>query len=246
MRKRAGMALRVAAWAAAGYLVARGWGLYYASVFGTGEAAPVLEALALWTQPVIAADRFFDFLPQAVGVGGAARWNAAAYASLGAVVEAVLRRRRSTTDTHRRHTGTARSVDDRSPREAVVLFDGYCAFCSGSVRFVLDRDPRRLFAFAPLQSAVAEKLLRSRGASSDDTDSMILVDGERCFTRSTAALRIARKMSGLWPALYVLTLCPRPVRDRVYDAFARNRYRWFGRNDACYAPSREERERFLE
>ena len=134
----------------------------------------------------------------------------------------------------------------RAGREAVVLFDGVCRFCSGSVRFILERDIGGRFAFAPLQSPVAQKLLQQRDRSPGHMDSLVLVENGQCSTRSTAALRIVRHLSWPWPLLGVLILVPRPLRDFCYDVFARNRYRWFGKNQDCFVPAAEERERFLE
>ena len=134
----------------------------------------------------------------------------------------------------------------RAGREAVVLFDGVCRFCSGSVRFILERDSRRRFAFAPLQSLAAQKLLQQHDRLLEQMDSLVLVENGQCSTRSTAALRIVRYLSWPWPLLKVLILVPRPLRDFCYDMFARNRYRWFGKNQECFVPLAEERERFLE
>ncbi len=134
----------------------------------------------------------------------------------------------------------------RAGREAVVLFDGVCRFCSGSVRFILERDSGRRFAFAPLQSRAAQKLLQQHDRLLEQMDSLVLVENGQCSTRSTAALRIVRYLSWPWPLLKVLILVPRPLRDFCYDMFARNRYRWFGKNQECFVPVAEERERFLE
>jgi predicted DCC family thiol-disulfide oxidoreductase YuxK len=129
----------------------------------------------------------------------------------------------------------------------VVLFDGVCNLCNASVLFVIDRDPRGRFAFAPLQGDEAGALLRQRGYDTDPENpaSILLVEGDRVYDRSTAALRIARRLSGLWPALSLLMAIPRPLRDAAYDWAARRRYRWFGRLDACRLPTPELRSRFL-
>ena len=116
---------------------------------------------------------------------------------------------------------------------AVVLFDGVCNLCHASVLFVIDRDPRAHFAFAALQGEEAE------------LGSVLLVEGGRVYARSTAALRIARRLRGAWPLLSVLVVVPRPIRDAVYDWIARNRYRWFGRQEACRIPTPELRSRFV-
>jgi len=117
----------------------------------------------------------------------------------------------------------------------VVLFDGVCNLCNGVVRFIIARDPSARFRFAPLPPADA-------GA----TDSIVLVEAGKKYTRSTAALRIARGLRFPWPLLYALMLAPRPLRDLVYDWVARHRYGWFGKRAACMVPTPEVRSRFLE
>ena len=134
----------------------------------------------------------------------------------------------------------------RAGGETVVLFDGVCRFCSGSVRFILERDSGHRFDFAPLQSPAAQNLLQQHDRLLERMDSLVLVENGRCSIRSTAALRIVRHLSWPWPLLSVLILVPRPLRDFCYDMFARNRYRWFGKNQQCFVPVAEERERFLE
>jgi predicted DCC family thiol-disulfide oxidoreductase YuxK len=131
---------------------------------------------------------------------------------------------------------------------SVILFDGDCGFCKRSVQFVLKRDPDRRYMFAPLQSDTASRLLgdpdnRPRGGTGGDT--IVLVEDGRCFERSTAVLRIARRLTGAWPALYVFVLVPRAWRDALYDAFARRRFRWFGDASTCPTPGPADRARFL-
>ena len=139
---------------------------------------------------------------------------------------------------------------------AFVLFDGVCNFCDAWVNFVIERDRGAYFKFAPLQSEAGQKIsaeygLRSETAERapvDDTvpiDSVILVEDGKALTHSTAALRIARRLDGLWPWAYVLIVVPRPIRDFFYRLFARYRYRMFGRKDECMVPSPEVRARFL-
>jgi predicted DCC family thiol-disulfide oxidoreductase YuxK len=126
---------------------------------------------------------------------------------------------------------------------SVLLFDGVCTLCNGFVRFVIERDPAGRFQFAPLQSDAARRLLGA--AQQPLPDSLVLVEDSRLFTRSTAALRVARGLRFPWPLAYVFVAVPRPVRDWVYDAVARNRYRWFGRREICMVPTPELRSRFL-
>jgi predicted DCC family thiol-disulfide oxidoreductase YuxK len=127
-----------------------------------------------------------------------------------------------------------------------VLFDGVCNLCNGFVRFVIPRDPAGRFAFASLQSDVASRLLaQTTPAGSTRGGSIVLIEGGRVFTRSTAALRIVRRLRFPWNLAYAAIAVPAPLRDWVYDRVARNRYRWFGRQDVCMVPTPELKHRFL-
>ena len=123
----------------------------------------------------------------------------------------------------------------------VILFDGVCNLCTGSVQFVIERDRRKQFRFASLQSAVAEKLIGSR----DQLESMVLVEGGKVYRKSSAALRIVKRLDGLWPLLAALLVIPKFLRDAVYDWIGRRRYRMFGKREACWTPSPELADRFL-
>ena len=127
----------------------------------------------------------------------------------------------------------------------LVLFDGVCNFCEGSVRFIIDRDPKGLFRFASLQSEAAEEVLRRYGRDPEQMSSVILVADGHVQTRSGAALRIARRLRFPWPLLYGFIILPPPLRNLVYDYIARNRYKWFGKKEECMVPTPEIRERFL-
>jgi predicted DCC family thiol-disulfide oxidoreductase YuxK len=128
---------------------------------------------------------------------------------------------------------------------AVILFDGVCNFCNGSVNFIIERDPAGYFKFAPLQSEIGEKLLAEHGVDKAETDSVILLEDGKVYAYSTAALRIARKLNGAWKYFYGLRVVPAFVRDFFYKLFARNRYKMFGKQDACMLPTPEIRARFL-
>ncbi|MBB6097698.1 putative DCC family thiol-disulfide oxidoreductase YuxK [Deinobacterium chartae] len=131
-----------------------------------------------------------------------------------------------------------------SLQPGVILFDGVCNLCNGAVQFILLRDPQARFRFASLQSETGQRL-RAAGQVPEDTDSFVLLEGGRTYLRSDAALCIARGLGGPWRLLYVLILLPRPLRDAVYCLIARNRYRIFGRREACLLPRPEWRSRFL-
>jgi predicted DCC family thiol-disulfide oxidoreductase YuxK len=127
----------------------------------------------------------------------------------------------------------------------LVLFDGTCNFCNGAVLFIIDRDPHEQFVFAPLESELGQQLVRGRGLD-PNLDSIVLVEGERLSTHSSAALRIAVRLGGLWPLLgYLGYLVPRFLRDLAYRGFAKRRYRWFGQSESCRIPTPDLRRRFL-
>ena len=128
---------------------------------------------------------------------------------------------------------------------AVVIFDGECALCDGAVTFIIDRDPRGYFRFAPRQSAAGGELLLAHGLPREGLSSLVLLEDGRAFLRSEAALRIARRLSGPWPVLYVFTGVPRALRDAVYGVIATNRKRFGGSVDACAIPSPERRARLI-
>jgi predicted DCC family thiol-disulfide oxidoreductase YuxK len=127
----------------------------------------------------------------------------------------------------------------------VVLFDGVCNLCNGTVQFIIARDPSARFHFAALGSEAAQRVLADAGVSGPLPDSVALVEGGQVYTRSNAALRIARRLPFPWPMMAGFMVVPRPLRDMVYDLIARHRYRWFGKRDACMLPTPEIRKRFL-
>jgi predicted DCC family thiol-disulfide oxidoreductase YuxK len=129
--------------------------------------------------------------------------------------------------------------------ESIVLFDGVCNLCNGLVRFVYANDPAGRFRFVPLQSRRAAELLAPTGGPPAD-ESVVLLDYGRRFERSDAALHLALGLRAPWPLAFAGILVPRPARDAVYRWIARNRYRWFGRKDACPLPPPGLRERFLD
>lgn len=129
---------------------------------------------------------------------------------------------------------------------AIILFDGVCNFCNASVNFIMDRDLALYFKFGALQSEEGEEILRAHGLQVGRLDSVILVEDGRVYTRSTAALRVARKLTGLWPMFYAFIILPKWLRDPVYNFIASIRYKIFGRSEVCRVPMPEERERFIE
>lgn len=128
---------------------------------------------------------------------------------------------------------------------AIVLFDGVCNFCNASVNFVIEHDKAGYFKFATLQSEIGERMIEKHGINSADTDSVIVVENDRAYTHSSGALRIAKRLDGIWSWAYAFVVVPKPIRDLAYKLFAKYRYKLFGRQDACMMPTPEIRARFL-
>lgn len=134
--------------------------------------------------------------------------------------------------------------------ELVILFDGHCLMCSGGVRFIYRRDPHSSFRFAAQQSEVGGALLREFGVQMTEgnlADSVVVVDrvGGKVWMKSAAVLVIAGRLGFPWWLAGVFWVVPRRVRDVMYGWMARNRYRWFGKKEACFIPEAGLRERFL-
>ena len=128
----------------------------------------------------------------------------------------------------------------------IVVFDGVCVLCNGWVRFLLRHDRRRRFRFAAMQSETGRALLSAHGLDPDDPASFLLVDGDAASTDTQAIAGVLAALGLPWSiAAFALRLMPSRLRDAAYRHLARNRYRWFGRRDACVLPPPSERARFL-
>jgi predicted DCC family thiol-disulfide oxidoreductase YuxK len=127
----------------------------------------------------------------------------------------------------------------------VILFDGFCNLCNSSVQFVIERDPNQIFRFASLQSDFAKEYLIQFQISPTSLDSFILIEDHKVYTRSTAALRVAKKLNRLWPWLYAFIIVPPFIRNAVYNYIAKNRYKWFGKKERCWMPTPALKSRFL-
>jgi predicted DCC family thiol-disulfide oxidoreductase YuxK len=127
----------------------------------------------------------------------------------------------------------------------IILFDGVCNLCNGSVVFIIKRDKKDVFRFAAIQSDEGQELIQKHNIDTLKVDSILLINGERYFSKSTAALKIARHLSGGYPLLYGFMILPRFFRNWVYDIIARNRYKWFGKKESCMIPTPELKAKFL-
>jgi predicted DCC family thiol-disulfide oxidoreductase YuxK len=128
----------------------------------------------------------------------------------------------------------------------IILFDGVCNFCNFWVNFIIDRDKDDIFKFAAMQSEAGQKLLNKLYLKTEDFDTFILIDGEIYFTKSTAALKIARKLNYPVKVLYYFIFIPKFLRDLIYSLIAINRYKFFGKRDVCRVPNKNEKKKFLE
>lgn len=127
----------------------------------------------------------------------------------------------------------------------ILLFDGVCNLCNASVQWVLTRDVKAQFRFAALQSELGQQLLKQHGLSAENFDTVVLAVKDKVFLRSDAPLEIVWRLGGFWKLLYAFKALPRPIRDGLYNFIAKNRYRWFGRQETCMLPRPEWKGRFL-
>lgn len=130
-------------------------------------------------------------------------------------------------------------------KNPIILFDGVCNLCNGAVQYVIKHDEKGIFKFASLQGEHGQQLLKQYNLPAAELNSFVLVKDGKAFTKSTAALLVAKQLNGVVKSLYIFRFIPAFVRDAIYNFTARNRYRWFGRKDSCMIPSPELRARFL-
>lgn len=126
----------------------------------------------------------------------------------------------------------------------IILFDGVCGFCNRAVRFVIQHDKRSVYRFAPLQSGVAQSLLAFSQLNITDLSTFVLIEEGKIYTKSTAALKVCRRLNGLWSLMYIFIIIPKKIRDSIYDWVARNRYKLAGK-ESCMIPGAEMQTRFL-
>ena len=143
-------------------------------------------------------------------------------------------------------TTAEKSPIAESDDHPVLLFDGVCNLCNGAIQFVIPRDPDGVLRFAPLQSDLGITVRASAGLSTDNLETVVLVDDGKAYTKSDAAIRVGEHLGGVYRLLSLGRLVPRGLRDRIYDFVAENRYDWFGKKDQCMIPDEDVSSRFLE
>lgn len=126
----------------------------------------------------------------------------------------------------------------------IVLFDGECSFCNSSVNFIIRHDKKDQFRFATLQSEIGKSITKKFNIN-DTIDSIILIENEKIYLRSTAVLRISKHLNGIYPLLYIFIAIPPFVRDFIYDLIAKNRKSWFVKKETCLMVSEEIKGKFI-
>lgn len=129
----------------------------------------------------------------------------------------------------------------------IILFDGVCNLCNGAIQFIIKRDKKDNFRYAPLQSAIGRKFLQERNIDTSEIDSIILIEpGVAYYTKASAALKIGQNFGGVWSLVQVFEWIPESISNFFYDIIAKNRYKWFGKKEACMIPTPELKAKFLE
>ncbi len=130
-------------------------------------------------------------------------------------------------------------------KHTILLFDGICNLCNSVVIFIIKRDKRKQIRYAPLQSDIGKALLVKYQLKTNFDNSLVFIDNNKVYLKSSGALRLSIYLKGLWPLFYPLIFLPRFIRDKGYDIIARNRYRWFGKREKCMVPSAQMKVFFL-
>jgi predicted DCC family thiol-disulfide oxidoreductase YuxK len=138
------------------------------------------------------------------------------------------------------------NVNELDTNQALILFDGLCNLCSASVQFIIKRDKKNVFKFASLQSELGQSILSQFHLSTSELNSFILYKSGKVYTRSTGALLVTKHLSGAWPLLSSLMIVPPFIRNGVYNIISRNRYKWFGKKNACWLPTPALKAKFLD
>lgn len=129
--------------------------------------------------------------------------------------------------------------------KSIIFFDGVCNLCNASIDFVIQRDKYDQLLVGALQEDLSRKILSNFKVREDYLDSLVLLEKGVIYYKSSAALKIAKHLSGLWPALYLLIFIPKFLRDPIYNWIGNNRYRWFGKKNTCRLPTPAEKAKFL-
>jgi len=129
-------------------------------------------------------------------------------------------------------------------KQPIILFDGFCNLCNGTVDFLLKWDRKKQFRFASLQSETGE-FLRSQFKIPENSDSVILIKSETVYFKSDAVSEIAGMLPFPWKIAAFIKIIPKIIRDKLYDWIAKHRYHWFGKRETCRIPTEKEKGFFI-
>lgn len=136
----------------------------------------------------------------------------------------------------------ARQIDLENKK--IILFDGVCNLCNNSVNFIIRRDIKSIFLFAPLQSNFGE-VLTAKMNIPQKIDSIILISENKYYIKSDAVIEIIKQLKWYWRMLIIIKILPLKFRDFLYDFIANSRYKWFGKRYSCMIPDENVKSRFL-
>lgn len=129
----------------------------------------------------------------------------------------------------------------------IILFDGVCNLCDASVQFIIKNDKNDVFRFVAIQSELGQQIIKHLGIDTSKTDSIILYEpGVAYYFKAEAALRIAKELRSWHSIFYIFIHVPNFIKNGVYDFIAKNRYKWYGKKEACMIPTPELKAKFLE
>ncbi len=131
-------------------------------------------------------------------------------------------------------------------QQKIILFDGICNLCNQSVQFIIEHDSKNQFKFASLQSEFGQDFLKKNQLNAIDFDSIIYIEGDNYYMKSSAALKIAKHLDGKISWLRYFWNVPPVIRDTAYGLIAKNRYKWFGKNESCWLPTKELKAKFID
>ena len=138
-------------------------------------------------------------------------------------------------------------IIDLPKNKKIILFDGVCNLCNTSVQYVIKHDKKDLFRFVALQSETGQRIIKHIGISTSNIDSIVLYEpGVAYYYKSNAALEIAKNLGGIFTYGTIFKIIPTSLRDSIYDYVAKNRYKWYGKQDNCMIPTKELKDKFLE
>ncbi|QYJ69516.1 thiol-disulfide oxidoreductase DCC family protein [Flavobacterium litorale] len=128
----------------------------------------------------------------------------------------------------------------------VILFDGVCNLCNSAVQYVIKRDDKDIFRFVALQSEVGQEITNHIGIDTSKVDSIILYEPNKAYYyKAEAAIKIASELGVIYKLMQLFLILPKGINNRVYDYVAKNRYKWYGKKEACMIPTPEMKAKFL-